>query len=64
MTAVKVTCYCGCGKQRGEHLCPCGCGHPYDDAVRKMMAGPMYMSYWQASSEIDRLAHVPCKWTS
>lgn len=55
-------CRCGCGRPRTDHLCPCGCGHTYEDAVRKVMSGPMFLNWEQASGNIDDHPHVPCKW--
>ncbi|MBP2451981.1 hypothetical protein [Mycolicibacterium lutetiense] len=52
----------GAKKPRDQHLCPCGCGHPYEDAVRKVMGGPMYLNWDQASANIDEHPDEPCKW--
>lgn len=60
--ALRNPCRCGCEKPRDQHLCPCGCGHPYEDAVRKVMGGPMYLNWDQASANIDEHPDVPCKW--
>ncbi len=63
MHAPELPCRCGyCDKRRDQHLCPCGCGHNYDDAVRNIMGGPMYLNWEQASANIDEHPEVPCKW--
>jgi len=55
-------CRCDCGRIRSNHLCPCGCGHNYDDAVRNIMGGPMYLNWYQAAANIDEHPNIPCKW--
>ena len=55
-------CRCGCGRPKDQHLCPCGCEHPYADAVAKAMGGPMYLSWEQAEAVVDDNPHIPCKW--
>ena len=35
---------------------------PYEDAVRKVMGGPTYLNWDQASANIDEHPDEPCKW--
>ncbi|MFV8261744.1 hypothetical protein ACNQR9_00070 [Mycolicibacterium peregrinum] len=35
---------------------------PYEDAVRKVMGGPMYLNWDQASANIDEHPDEPCRW--
>lgn len=62
IVAPEGACGWECGRTRSEHLCPCGCGHNYDDAVRNIMGGVVALNWFQAAANIDDHPDIPCRW--